>query len=196
MEIIQASQTTFDPKPQMSRIFVEGFYPWIKHISHDKDKLTRVFTHMFDLERFYLAVEGGTVAAMTAITSGTSPVRLERKDFAQVLGRVRGTINYIKLRRHMMHNTLPFTISPETGVIEFVATAPEFRKQGICRALLSHVMANLPHDSYILEVADNNAEAFRLYQGLGFKEFKRVAASKRSGASAFIYMRYSAALKL
>ncbi|MCL2405912.1 MAG: GNAT family N-acetyltransferase [Defluviitaleaceae bacterium] len=191
MEIIQASQATFDPKPQMSYIFVEGFYPWIKHISKDKQELVQVFTHMFNLERFYLAVEGHHVTAIAACTSGTSPVSLCRKEFARVLGPIRGNISYLRLRRHMMHNTLPFAISPKTGVIEFVATAPEHRNHGIGHALLSHIITTLPHDSYMLEVADNNANAKHLYEKLGFKEFRRVAASRRSGAGAFVYMRCS-----
>ena len=191
MEITQASKSAFDPKPQMSRIFVEGFYPYIKHISPDREKLLKVFTHMFNLECFYLAVEGEKVAAMAAVTGGISPVKLSRNEFAKVLGLVRGTVSYIYLRRHMMHNSLPFAIGPKTGVIEFVATAPEFRKQGIGHKLLSHVITNLPYNSFMLEVADTNPEAFRLYQRLGFKEIKRVSASKRSGANAFIYMRFS-----
>jgi len=196
MEIMQASQADFDPKPQMSRIFVEGFYPWIKHISDDKEKLINVFTHMFILDQFYLAIQGDKIAAMAAVTSGTSPVNLSRKTFAQVLGLVRGNIFYIVLRRHMMHNSLPFSTSTKTGVIEFVATSVEFQKQGIGYRLLSHILNTLPHSSFMLEVADTNPVAIRLYERLGFREFKRVAASKRSGANAFIYMRYSAALKL
>ena len=189
MEYMQASKATFDPKPQMGRIFVEGFYPYIKHINQDKEKLIKVFSHMFVLEQFYIAVVGEKVAAMAAVTSGTSPVKLLRKEFTQVLGPVRGTIAYITLRRHMMHNALPFTISPKTGVIEFVATALKFRRQGIGRALLSHIITTLPYESYMLEVADTNAEAIRLYQNLGFNEIKRVEASKRSGANEFIFMR-------
>lgn len=95
-----------------------------------------------------------------------------------------------------MHNSLPFTISSKTGVIEFVATAPDYRNQGIGYILLSHIMTTLPFNAYMLEVAESNTSAMRLYEKLGFKEFRRVAASKRSGAGAYIYMRYSAALKL
>jgi len=196
METIQASKTTFDPKPQMSRIFVEGFYPWVRHISKNKEKLIAVFTHMFDLNYFYLAVEGQQVTAMAACTSGTSPVCLCKEEFTKILGPIWGLLSYYRLRRHMMHNSLPFNISPKNGVIEFVATAPEKRKQGICHALLTYMIATLPHDSYMLEVAEANASAKRLYERLGFKEFKRVAATQRSGAGSFIYMRYSAALKL
>jgi len=189
MEIKQASQTTFDPRPQMSHIFVEGFYTWIKHICKDKEKLTKLFTHMFDLEQFILALEGQQVAAMAACTNGTSPVRLSRNVFTQVLGPMRGNISYIILRRHMMNNSLPFTISPKTGVIEFVATAPEFRNQGVGYTLLTNMMAALPYNSYMLEVADNNIGAMRLYAKLGFKEFKRVKAPKRTRVNEFIYMR-------
>ena len=191
MEFIQASNASFDPKPQMSYIFVEGFYPWIKHVSKNKQKLVKAFTHMFNLDYFYLAVEGQQVAAITACTSGTTPVCLCREDFVQVLGLIWGSISYLRLRRHMMHNSLPFAVNPKTGVIEFVATAPAFRNQGIAQALITHIITALPYNTYMLEVTETNTSAKGLYDRLGFREFRRVAASKRSGAGAYISMRHT-----
>ena len=196
VEIIRGDQVDFDPRPQMSRVFVEGFYPWMKSVSKDKDKLTKVFAHMFNLERFFVVVKGEQIAAMAACTNGTSPVVLDRKVFVQVLGLVRGNISYMSLRKHMMSSSLPFSIGAKTGVIEFVATAPEFRQHGMAYALLAHVMASQPFDAYILEVAGNNEGAMKLYTKLGFREFKRIKAPKRSMVDEFVYMRYSAALKL
>ena len=189
MELMQAEQALFDPRPQMSRVFVEGFYPWIKAVCNDKEKLTEVFAHMFDLSKFFIAIKGEQVAAMASCTSSISPVVLDKKVFVQVLGQIRGRIAYVVLKRHMMNNSLPFAISPKTGVIEFVATAPEFRQQGAARALLTYIMNTQPYDAYMLEVADNNTNAVRLYEKLGFSEIKRVRAPKRSGVNFFVYMR-------
>jgi len=191
MNYARANNLDFDPRPQLSRIFVEGFYIWLKSVNKDKAKLTRLFTHMFDLSLFYVAYENGQIAAMAACTGGLSPVKLDRKQFTQVLGWLRGIISYVILKRHMMNNNPPFTLSPETGLIEFVATAPEYVRKGYCRALLSYVMDSQPFDAYMLEVAENNFGAMALYEKLGFKEIKRVSAPKRSGVGAYVYMRRS-----
>ena len=191
MDTIRADQLDFDPRTQMSRIFVEGFYPWIKSICEDKDTLTAVFAHMFDVSRFFVAVDGGRVAAMASCTSGVPPVALDRKTFSRVLGLVRGNISFMILKRHMMSNALPFDLSPKTGVIEFVATSPDFQRRGAAYSLLEYVMESQPFDSYVLEVADNNDAAIRLYEKLGFKEIRRVKGSKRSGVNEFVYMRTS-----
>jgi ribosomal protein S18 acetylase RimI-like enzyme len=189
MDFIQANKLTFDPREQMSDVFVEGFYEWIRHFCKDKDKLKQVFAHVFTMEYFYVAVVQGEVAAMAACTGGFSPIKLVRAEFTRVLGFIRGNIAYFMLQRHMVRNSYPFSISKNTGSVEFVATAPNFRKQGVGYNLLNFIMANNPYDAYILEVADTNTNAVRLYEKLGFSEIKRVKAPRGSGVNFFLYMR-------
>jgi len=189
MKFIRTDKLTFDPREQLSRVFVEGFYEWLKPFSKDKDKLTAVFAHVFKLENFYAAVDGEKITAMAACTQGYSPIKLNRKEFVRVLGFVRGNISHFILKRHMIRNAYPFNLSKKTGSIEFVATAPDFRKQGLGFKLLSFIMEETPYDAYILEVADINTNAVCLYEKLGFKEMKRMKAVKRSGVNFFIYMR-------
>ena len=177
--------------PQMSRVFVEGFYDWIKHFCKDKQKLTDAFTHVFDMKYFYVAMDGEKVAAMVACTQGNSPITLDRKVFTKQLGLIRGNFAYYMLNRHMVRNSYPFALSRTTGSIEFVATAPEYRNRGIAGGLITHAMSSSPYDSHILEVADTNKGAVHLYSKLGFKEIKRVPAPnpKRTGVDFFLYMR-------
>ncbi|MCL2224367.1 MAG: GNAT family N-acetyltransferase [Defluviitaleaceae bacterium] len=189
MTFTRTDKLTFNIRGQLSRVFVEGFYDWIKHFCKDKDKLTQAFEHVFTLEYFYVALQGETVAAMAACTQGFSPIKLERREFVKALGFIRGNIAYFMLRRHMVRNSYPFAMSKTTGSVEFVATAPKFRNQGLGYELLSFIMEENPYDAYILEVADTNKNAVRLYEKLGFAEIKRVQAPKRSGVNFFIYMR-------
>ncbi|MCL2387689.1 MAG: GNAT family N-acetyltransferase [Defluviitaleaceae bacterium] len=191
MKFYRADKLKFDPRHQLSRIFVEGFYEWLKHFSKDKDKLTEAFAHIFMLSYFYVAAKGEVVAAMAACTQGFSPIRLERKEFVRTLGFIRGNFAHYMLRRHMIRNSYPFTLSKRTGSIEFVATSPDFRNLGIAHDLLDFVMEKNTYTSYVLEVADTNQTAFRLYEKLGFKEIKRVNAPnpKRNGVNFFMYMR-------
>jgi ribosomal protein S18 acetylase RimI-like enzyme len=45
------------------------------------------------------------------------------------------------------------------------------------------------YSEYILEVADTNTPAIRLFEKLGYKEFTRKPAPKKSGFSHFVYMK-------
>jgi len=189
MDFLRADKIDFDTRPQLSRVFVEGFYDWIRHFHKDKDKLTEAFIHIFDLSHFYVALDGENIAAMVACTQGYAPISLDRKIFAKVLGFFCGNITYFMLKRHMVRNAYPFNLSKQTGSIEFVATAPDYRKRGIAHDLIIHVMEANPYNSYVLEVADTNTGAFNLYEKLGFKEMKRVKAPRRSGVDYFLYMR-------
>jgi len=184
-----ADTITFDPRPQLSRIFVEGFYDWIRHFHKDKDKLTEAFIHIFDLTHFYVALDDENIAAMVACTQGYAPIALERKVFTKVLGLIRGNITYFMLKRHMVRNAYPFSLGAKTGSIEFVATSPDYRKRGLAHDLIIHVMKANPYDSYVLEVADTNTGAVSVYERLGFKEIKRVKAPRKSGVNFFLYMR-------
>ncbi|MCL2373342.1 MAG: GNAT family N-acetyltransferase [Defluviitaleaceae bacterium] len=191
MTNIRANKVSFDIKPELSRVFVGGFYTWLRHFHKDKDKLVEAFQHIFDLQYFYVALDGGEVAAMVACTQGYAPIALQRREFTGVLGFLRGNIAYHMLKRHMVRNAYPFKLGRSTGSIEFVATAPEHRNKGIAHDLILYVMGQNPYDSYVLEVADTNAGAVHLYQKLGFREIKRVKAPnpKRSGVNNFLYMR-------
>lgn len=191
MELKRADKAGFDLRPQLSYIFVEGFYSWIQHFHKDKEKLKEVFTHIFNLKFFYVAMDGQTVASMVACTHGHTPINLDRKIFTKILGLIKGNFTYFMLKRHMVRNAYPFSLSPKTGTIEFVATAPEYRQKGLAEKLIKFTMEQNPYNSYVLEVADTNTNAFKLYEKMGFVEMKRIAAPnpKRSGVNNYLYMR-------
>lgn len=76
--------------------------------------------------------------------------------------------------------------------MEFVATAAEHRGKGVASAIIEHIVKVTPFSAYILEVADTNLAAVKLYEKLGFKEFMRTPEphSKRSGINYLVYMKY------
>lgn len=189
MEFIRADRLGFDPRPQMGRIFVEGFYQWLKHFSKDKDQLARAFAHVFDIERFVVAVEGDKIAAVAACSDKKTPlISLDKKILRQTLGLVAGSFAHKMLQKHLVEHDYPFKLEEGTGSIEFVAAAPEFRRQGATYRLIEHIMQTEPYSEYVLDVADNNTAAIALYEKLGFREFKRKAGPSNSGIN-FVYMR-------
>ena len=190
MEYIRADQLPFDPRPQMSMIFADGFYMWLRFFSKDKAKLARAFAHIFDLSHFYVAIQDGEVAALVSSTAGNiSQIKLDKKTLYRELGCIRGHIAYAALTKNLVNHVYPFELPPQTGTIEFVATAPAFRGKGVAQGLIAHVMENMPYAEYMLEVADNNDTALRLYEKLGFIAFMRTSAPIGSGFKHYVYMK-------
>ena len=191
MEYLKANELTFDPCQQMGRIFAEGFYDHgLKHFSKDKSKLAKALTHIFDLNNFYVAVENNVIMAFIGCSAKKPPpIKLDKKILIKELGFIRGRVAYWGLNKFMVNHVYPFELSPQTGSIEFVATAPEHRGKGAAFGLLSYVMEISPFSEHVLEVIDNNTPAIRLYEKLGFNEFVRTPAPRGSGFKHFVYMK-------
>ncbi|MDR1641195.1 MAG: GNAT family N-acetyltransferase [Clostridiales bacterium] len=192
MDYLKASDLPFDAREQISRIFSDGFYQWLRYFSKDKAKLARAFEHSFKLPLFWVAVDGNAIASIAACTDGiTSPVSLDRHELQRHLGFVRGMIAHKMLKPYLQEHKYPFTLTAGTGSVEFVATAEKYRGKGIAFNLVAHIMERCGHAEYVLEVADTNATAVRLYERLGFKEFKRVPEKnpKQSGLNFYVYMK-------
>jgi len=174
----------------MGEIFAEGFYSHgLNAISKDKDKLANALAHSFILDKFYIAVENDEVLGMAACTNGKAPIELDKKILIQKLGFIIGRIAFFALNKFMINHTYPFEILNTTGVIEFVATAPEHRGKGVAKKLITHIMEVNQKSDYLLEVADNNDSAIRVYEKLGFIEFKRIVAPRGANFNYLVYMR-------
>jgi ribosomal protein S18 acetylase RimI-like enzyme len=192
MVYLPADELDFDAREQISRVFVVGFYQWLKYFSKDVERLACALTHSFELSKFWCAIEGETVAAITACTDGLkSPMRLDKSELRRHLGFISGSLAYSVLKTHLLEHGYPFTLEPTTGSIELVAARQEFRGKGVTFGLIEHVMETCGYDEYVLEVADTNVTAVRLYERLGFIEFQRVPEKhpKQSGLNYYMYMK-------
>lgn len=178
---------------EISDIFVEGFYEWIKFFSKDKDVLKKAFAHMFELEAFYVAIIDGQLAGFASVCDGQAKnISLNKKELQKHLGFIMGAIAYKVLRREFENKEYPFEMTADMQAIEFVATHPSYRRMGIASQIIRQILAQDGHSSFVLEVADTNSKAVSLYEALGFKEFERIKMkdSKRSGINFLIYMKY------
>ena len=84
---------------------------------------------------------------------------------------------------------------PNTGFIEFVGTAPKFRGRGVASHIIQHIIENTPSNEYVIEeVADTNTPAMRLYEKLGFEEYRRKPVpekvAKKMGIHHFLSLKY------
>lgn len=193
MNVVRANELGNRAKDKMSDIFVDGFYQWLKFFSKDKRRLTKAFSHMFNLDVFYIAVIDDEIAGMAACTDGKAPsVRLDSKELKKHLGLVKGSITYFVLKREFEDRSYPFEIAEGMGMVEFVATSENHRSKGVATAIIKEIIKSTPHTEYVLEVADTNTTAVKLYEKLGFSEFMRVKQkhSERSGVNHLVYMKY------
>jgi ribosomal protein S18 acetylase RimI-like enzyme len=173
----------------MAAIFTAGFYQWLKYFSKDQAKLAAALTSAFQLPAFFVAVmPGNKVVSMVGSPDGCEPLQLNREAFISELGFVRGRLAYRVLGKFFNQTEYPFAIPENTGVIEFVAAAPETQGRGYTGQLIQFAMAQRGFAAYLLEVASTNTRAVRLYQRLGFTEVYRKPASKRSGVGEYVYL--------
>lgn len=196
MEIIKLSECGVARRKDASRIFVDGFYTWLKVFSKDKNKLILAMEHIFNSQLFYVSVINDEIAAIAACCDNSSQsVALDKSQFVKYLGSLRGSLAYKMLNREFIAKQCPFDVTDEMATIEFVATSQKYRGKGCATELIKFITDNQPYSAYALEVADTNTIALSLYEKLGFKEFMRVKEkhSKRAGLEHYIYMRFDKA---
>ncbi|RTR35247.1 GNAT family N-acetyltransferase [Robertmurraya yapensis] len=193
MNIIRAYEAERNIRNGMSTIFVDGFYQWLKYFSKDKAKLYKTFAHIFNRDVFYIVVVDDSIAALAACTTNNIPsVRLKYSEFRRHLGLFTGSIAYMILKNEFENKQYPFQISENMSAIEFVATSVNYRGMGVATELLKSIIESTSYDEYVLEVADTNTNAIKLYEKLGFAEFMRIPQknSKKSGVNYLVYMKY------
>jgi ribosomal protein S18 acetylase RimI-like enzyme len=193
MKIMLAEEYGIEAKTQLSKIFVDAFYQWLQFFSKDKEKLIKAFSHIFNLHVIYVAVIDGKIAGMIACNDGKEfTVSFNKKELKNHLGFFMGSITYIVLRKQFNKTPYPFQITEGMGAVEFVATSADHRGKGVATSIMKYIFDNTSFKEYVLEVADTNTNAVRLYEKLGYKEFmsKKEKHSKRSGIDYLLYMKY------
>ncbi|MBD2862347.1 GNAT family N-acetyltransferase [Paenibacillus oceani] len=195
LNMVRADQAEFDVRRGIAEIFAEGFTQWLGFFSKDPNKIAEAFAHIFVLDQFYVALHKGQVVGMAACTDGTSlSVKLDNKELRKHLGFYKGTMAGIFLKKEF-ETSFVYPLH-ESGSIEFVGTAVEFRGQGVASQLIRHILEHTPYKVYLIEeVADTNIPAMKLYQKLGFEEYKRkqipMKRAKNIGINHIVSLRYT-----
>jgi ribosomal protein S18 acetylase RimI-like enzyme len=192
--IIRADKTGIEVRNQMAQIFADGFSQWLGYFSKDKEVIANAFAHMFVLDQFYIAIVDNKVAGMVACTDCKElSVKLNKRELRKYLGFVKGSIAGIILKKEFES---PFKNPPEdTGSIEYVGTASEFRGRGVASQIMQYIFDNTPYSEYIIEeVADTNIPAMNLYKKIGFEEYKRIPVPEKNAKK--IGINYLISLKL
>lgn len=193
-KIVKADETDLDVRAQMGNIFADGFTQWLGYFSKDKNVIAKAFSHMFVLEQFYVAVTDDEVAGVAACTDGENhSVKLNAKELRKHLGLFKGSMAGIFLKKEFEAPYVDFP--PNTGSIEFIGTASKFRGQGAASQLIGYIIENTPYEDYVIdEVADTNIPAMKLYEKMGFEEYRRKPmsekAAEKSGINNIVSLKY------
>ncbi|MGW4471819.1 GNAT family N-acetyltransferase [Nonomuraea sp. NPDC004354] len=191
IEVKRAADLGESYRKAITRIFVDGFGPDLSYFSKDPEKLTDALAHMLVLDLFYVGLVDGEPAGIVACTDGRQrAVRHDRRELRRHLGWLKGTIADISFKREF-EKALPYAREGMAS-LEFVATGLNFRGQGVATAVIRHLLTLPQYDEYVLDpVADNNRPALRLYEKLGFAEFRRVRTHHAmiTGIGAYVGMR-------
>jgi ribosomal protein S18 acetylase RimI-like enzyme len=189
--------TDIDPsyREQIVEILIDAFYDTkLSYLSSSKSRLIRAYGESFNFDYIFVAmIEDEIVGAITLVPMGETSMILNRKNVIKNLGFVKGNLVCF-VRKYLLK--LPFQIDSSTGNIEFLATSEKFRGQGVATVLLRHIIENSFFEHYILDVADTNISAIKLYKKLGFREFKRKRFLPHSGIGQIVYMKYSRKLNV
>ncbi|MFD1930920.1 GNAT family N-acetyltransferase [Nonomuraea mangrovi] len=191
IEVRRAAHLGESYRRAITRIFVDGFGPDLSYFSKEPDKLTDALAHMLVLEAFYVGLVDGEPAGIVACTDGLQrAVRHDARELRRHLGIFKGTIAHVSFTREFEQ---PLLYARERmASLEFVATGLTFRGQGVASAIIQYLLDLPQYDEYVLDtIADINTPALRLYEKLGFTEFKRtkVHHAKITGISAYVGMR-------
>jgi ribosomal protein S18 acetylase RimI-like enzyme len=195
MEIKRASELDINIREKISEIFVDGFSKDFRSLSKDKNKLTKAFAHMFVLEVFYVAILNNEIAGIMACTNmETFCINHDKKILVKYFGIIKGLyLNYLFRYYFQKFPKYQIETNKRTASIEFVATLEKFRGKGVAPSILKYLHSFTDYDEYLLEVADINLPAIKLYEKMGYKELyrKKEKYSKYSGINYLIYMKYS-----
>lgn len=190
IRICKMSDYDHDVAYEVANVFVDGYYKDLSFFTKDRERLRNAFKSTFCPDVFYLAEMDGKIAGILACSNNRQrAMHIDKRSMRKHLGFFMGSLAYKFLSKEF--NTA-LTYPDDTGYIECVATIESARGKGVCTALFKYVMKELPYKEFILDVADTNENAYRLYKKLGFTEFKRKPEKhgKIKGFNERIYMKF------
>ena len=148
---------------------------------------------MFVLEYFYVAVIDKKIAGMIACMDERHfCIKHDKKILKKHLGTIKGLFANSVLKNYFnKYPKYPVEMDKRTASVEFVATSSEYKKKGVATAIMNYIFTLPEYNKYMLEVADTNTNALKLYEELGYKEVyrKKQKFSKYIGINYLIYMK-------
>ena len=152
---------------QTAALLVDSFYSMFKCISKDRETLRRLFIPCMQLDLFHVLLRGGQIAGVIAVSDvGRRAILIKKTTCVSIFGPAKGKMIAWQLYKIL---SVPAVKGPRDGYIDFIATAPEFKRCGVATELFCHVESQLAFDRMYLDVLAANHPAICLYEKLGYR---------------------------
>ena len=164
--IVKLSDLDDDRARLVTELLVDSFFPMFQGISKDRALLYRLFGPCLQPDLVDVLLQDGQIAGFVAASGCRQRAVVIRKDICiHVFGRVKGWVLAKQLHKLL---SVPAVTEQTDGYIDFIATAPEFKRRGVAAALLAHVEQTAGYSRLYLDVITTNLPAIRLYEKVGY----------------------------
>ncbi len=170
MEIKQYQQLNSKQQEKVLDIFIDGFR-YLFTFAKSEQELKQLFASAFHPSLVYACIEEDKVLGMLGIaTKYVRPIKLELELCIKMYGKFKGTILYKQMNGIFQSQV----VKEETDLyIDVLATAKEERGRGVASKLLNYAFTLGNYKDFWIEVLSKNSNAKRLYEKIGFKEYKK-----------------------
>lgn len=157
-------------KEKSMELFIDGFGHIFSFIK-DRNILKELLLTSMDFSMVYVALYENIVIGFVAISDNKiRPISFKIEKFKQLFGSVLGTIIQKPLSAAMEK---PAVYGDKDLYIDYLVIDKKHRSKGIGAKLIGFVCEELEFDECYIEVLSKNTDARRLYEYLGFTEFKK-----------------------
>ncbi len=166
----QYGELSEEQKYAVVEIFIDGFGHFMT-FTKDRDKLRTILYHAINPVWTYALVEDEAVLGMLALaTNKIRPIKFDKDVCVDLFGRFKG----ILLQKEMNAIFQSQVVKEDYDLyIDVLATSVQSRRKGVATRLLEFGF-NLPgYTNYYIEVMSKNIDAKRLYEKVGFVEYKK-----------------------
>lgn len=194
IQIVKANRSKKLVNYDMSKLFVYSFFDLFSSFCNDKEKLSKAFNHIFDLDKFYVVLFDEEIIGIGAVSDGSSSINFSKFKLCRYLGLKTGKNIFNYLTNIIVERDYDFEMDNECGMIEFIAVKEQYRNKKVGYTLVNHIMHDNKYVRYLAKVADNNYSGKNLFEKIGFEEFHLEEATNKEkadiGVNNYMYMIY------
>jgi ribosomal protein S18 acetylase RimI-like enzyme len=172
IKIVNLSQSENEYREKAVRLFVDAFYNMYTTISKDKEILYKLFLSSFDFSLIFIAIYNNNVTGFMGIANNKKrTMQFDKIKLIELFGKLKGVIIYKQLKALLEKPN----VERDTDIcIDYIATDENYRGKGIASKLIEYACNDLSYKECYIEVLSKNIAAKRLYEHMGFVEYKRV----------------------
>lgn len=172
--ILQYSQLNEKQKLEAVEIFIDGFGHLMK-FSKDREVTKALFLPALNPVYVYALLEEETVLGMVGLgTNKIRPIKLPIGICKEVFGNFKGTLICKQVNSVFQSQA----VKGDTDLyIDVLASSQQARGKGVATRLLQHSFDLPGYENYYIDVLSKNVNAKRLYEKMGFLEYKKARFS-------------------